>query len=151
MVARATIAAVASPMTRSNGRLALYHAMTDGFRVSVRPQYLPEQSDPLEPRHVFAYHIRIENLSEVTAQLLWRHWHIHDDVAGPSEVEGEGVVGRQPVLAPGDVHEYNSFCVLRGGAGHMVGSYRFRTEDGRDFEVAVPRFELRVPGAGAEA
>lgn len=122
----------------------LYHRMTNGVRITARPVYASEHSDPMEPRYVFLYFIRIENLGERTAQLLWRHWFIHDVVAGDSEVAGEGVIGEQPVLAPGDVHEYNSFCVLRGPLGHMEGWYEFQCPDGTAFRADIPRFELRA-------
>jgi ApaG protein len=128
-----------------NGGVRLYHAITSGIRVVVRPLFSPEHSDPAEPRYVFIYHIRIENTGDATVQLLWRHWFIHDPVAGDSEVEGEGVVGALPVLAPGDVHEYQSFCVLRGPTGSMAGYYRFRTSGGDELKVAIPRFELATP------
>jgi ApaG protein len=120
----------------------LYHAVTNGIRVTVRPQYAQEHSDPGVPRHVFVYHIRIENVGERTAQLLWRHWEINDDAAGKSEVEGEGVIGEQPVLAPGDVHEYESFCVLQGDHGSMEGYYEFCRPDGEKLRVTIPWFEL---------
>jgi ApaG protein len=120
----------------------LYHAVTNGIRVTVRPQYAPEHSDPGIPRYVFVYHIRIENVGERTAQLLWRHWDINDDGAGKSEVEGEGVIGEQPVLAPGDVHEYESFCVLQGDHGSMEGYYEFCRPDGEKLRVTIPWFEL---------
>ena len=120
----------------------LFYRMSSGIRVTVRPVYAAEHSDPLEPRYVFVYFIRIENLGDRTAQLHWRHWYIHDEVAGDSEVEGEGVVGEQPVLAPGDVHEYNSFCVLRGPLGHMEGYYEFLYPDGTRFRAEIPRFVL---------
>ncbi|HLU24227.1 MAG TPA: Co2+/Mg2+ efflux protein ApaG [Longimicrobiales bacterium] len=125
--------------------ITLYHRITEGIRVTARPSYLPEQSDPLEPRYVFAYRIRIENVGDEAAQLLWRHWYIHDPVAGDHEVMGEGVVGEQPTLAPGDVHEYESYCVLRGPSGYMEGYYRFRRPDGSRFNAAIPRFYLQVP------
>lgn len=125
--------------------ITLYHRITEGIRVTARPSYVPEQSDPLEPRYVFAYRIRIENVGDEAAQLLWRHWYIHDPVAGDHEVVGEGVVGEQPVLNPGDVHEYRSFCVLRGPSGYMEGFYQFRRPDGAYFNAAIPRFHLQVP------
>jgi len=131
-----------------SGRVRLFHAITDGIRITVRPVFAPDHSDPAEPRFVFIYHIRIENLGDATAQLRWRHWYIHDPVGGDSEVEGEGVVGRMPVLATGDVHEYQSFCVLRGPTGHMSGYYLFRrTDGGEELRVAIPRFELQAPAA----
>jgi ApaG protein len=124
------------------GMQPLFYRMTEGVRITVRPRFEPAHSDPLEPRYVFAYRIRIENAGERTAQLHWRHWYIHDVVAGDSEVAGEGVVGEQPVLAPGDAHEYESFCVLRGPAGHMEGWYEFRRPDGTSFRAQIPRFLL---------
>jgi ApaG protein len=122
----------------------LYQRITHGIRVTVRPVYAPEHSDPTEGQQVFVYSIRIENLGERTVQLLTRHWYIHDCDAGDSEVEGEGVVGEQPVLAPGDTHEYQSYCVLRGREGHMVGTYHFKRTDGTEFDADIPRFALSV-------
>jgi ApaG protein len=127
-----------------DGRVSLFHAITEGIRVTVRPAYAPEHSDPLEPRYVFVYRIRIENLADFTAQLRWRHWFIEDDAEGTSEVQGEGVVGEMPTLAPGEVHEYQSFCVLRGPSGSMHGYYLFHRTDGQALKVQVPRFELRA-------
>lgn len=125
----------------------LFQRTSHGVRITVRPVFVPEHSDPADASFVFVYFIRIENLGDRTIRLLRRHWFIHDDTAGDSEVEGEGVVGEQPVIAPGDVHEYNSFCVLRGPEGHMVGSYRFRRTDGTEFDADIPRFPLSA-GAG---
>lgn len=130
-------------------RSRLYYRITDGIRVTVRPTFAREHSDPAEPRYVFVYHIRIENVSDQTAQLLWRHWYIHDPVGGDSEVEGEGVIGEQPVLAPGDAHEYESFCVLRAPAGHMEGYYDFTRPDGSSLRVQIPRFMLDAAADGA--
>ena len=128
----------------------LFYRITDGIRVTVRPVFAPAHSDAAEPRYVFVYHVRIENVSDRTAQLLWRHWYIHDDAAGDSEVEGEGVIGEQPVLAPGDAHDYESFCVLRAPTGHMEGYYEFSRPDGSSFRVEIPRFILDArPDDGA--
>ncbi|MGQ0814323.1 MAG: Co2+/Mg2+ efflux protein ApaG [Gemmatimonadota bacterium] len=121
-----------------------YYRVSSGIRVTVLPAYAPEHSDPQAPRFLFVYHIRIENTGDYTAQLLWRHWYIHDDVEGDSEVEGEGVIGEQPVLAPGDVHEYESYCVLKGPSGWMEGYYEFARPDSTQFRVDIPRFQLRV-------
>ena len=115
------------------------------MRISVRPEYLAEQSDPDTRRYVFAYHVSIENTGSSAARLYWRHWYIHDPVAGDQEVEGDGVVGASPRLEPGDEHSYQSFCVLRGQTGHMEGFYHFRRDDGSVFKSAIPRFEFRVP------
>jgi ApaG protein len=120
----------------------MYYRNTEGIRITVTPRYAPEHSDANEPRYVFVYHIRIENMSERTAQLEWRHWFIHDSLAGASEVQGEGVIGEKPVLAPGDVHEYESFCVLQGDSGHMGGYYVFHRPDGTTFKAEIPQFDL---------
>ena len=120
----------------------LYYRITDGIRITVRPVFAPDHSDPVEPRFVFVYFIRIENVGDTTAQLLRRHWDIQDDAAGASQVDGDGVIGEQPVLAPGDVHEYNSFCVLRARTGSMHGWYELQRPDGSTFRAVIPRFEL---------
>lgn len=119
-----------------------YHRVTAGIRITVNPVYAPDHSEPAEPRYLFVYHIRIENVSDATVQLLWRHWYIHDDLAGDSEVEGEGVIGQQPVLAPGDLHEYESYCVLSSRTGWMEGYYEFKRTDGTRFRAEIPRFAL---------
>lgn len=121
----------------------MFSATTQGIRVTAEPFFVPGQSDPLRGRFVFAYNIRIENLGGDAARLLWRHWFIHDPTGGDSEVEGEGVVGEQPLIAPGEEHEYQSFCVLAGPQGHMEGYYEFASEAG-PFRAAIPRFLLRT-------
>lgn len=123
----------------------------DAMRITVRPEYLAEESDPETEQYVFAYHVVIENVGLVPAQLFWRHWYIHDPVAGDQEVEGEGVVGDSPRLEPGDSHRYGSFCVMRGKTGHMEGFYHFRRDDGSVFKAAIPRFEFLVPPADGGA
>jgi ApaG protein len=139
------------PNDQTDAMQQRFYRETDGIRITVRPWFSAEHSDPLEPRYVFVYNITIENESERTAQLLWRHWYIHDVVAGDSEVAGEGVVGEQPVLAPGDSHEYESFCVLRGPLGHMEGWYEFVRPDRTKFRADVPRFELNAEGRAPDA
>lgn len=120
------------------------------MRITAEPVFARGHSQP-PFRYVFVYFIRIENIGSETAQLFWRHWLIHDAVAGDQEVEGEGVVGESPVLEPGGVHEYQSFCALAGRSGHMEGFYHFRRPDGTVFRAAIPRFELRVPRSGSHA
>ena len=117
----------------------------DAMAIHVQPEYAAEHSDPAAWQYVFVYHITIENVGDETAQLFWRHWFIHDPMAGDHEVEGEGVVGQSPVLRPGDSHFYNSFCVLRGPTGHMEGFYHFRRRDGSVFRAPVPRFHFHAP------
>jgi ApaG protein len=114
------------------------------MRVSAHPVFLAEHSDPAEPRYVFAYRIRIENHGDDAAQLVWRHWFIHDPVGGDQQVEGEGVVGEQPLIGPGGVHEYQSFCVLQAPEGHMEGYYEFRRSDASTFRAPIPRFPLTI-------
>lgn len=130
----------------------LFYRMTEGMRITVQPRYAQDHSDPSEPRHVFVYHIRIENVGDQAAQLQWRHWDIHDDaLLEDTQVEGEGVVGEQPVLRPGAVHEYESFCVLRGTEGWMEGWYEFVRPDGSKFRAAIPRFSLSAGAAGQQS
>ncbi len=119
-----------------------FYKLTNGFRISVRPAFLADQSAPDRQQFVFAYLVRIENVGTRTAQLLSRRWLIHDDVGVDTEVVGDGVVGEQPLLAPGGVHEYQSFCVLKGRSGYMEGEYFFQAEDGARFAAAIPRFTL---------
>jgi ApaG protein len=121
-----------------------FHRETNGIRVTAQPFYLAEHSDPSDERYVFAYRMRIENVGEQPAQLVWRHWFIHDPASGDTEVEGEGVVGEQPLIGPGGVHEYQSFCVLEGPEGSMDGFYEFRRPDGNIFRAQIPHFLLRT-------
>jgi ApaG protein len=121
---------------------AFYYRETDGVRVTVRPRYLADQSLPPAGRFVFAYAVRIENVGDRLVQLLRRRWLIHDDVGEDLEVAGEGVVGEQPSLPPGTVHEYDSFCVLKSPSGYMEGHYTFVRDDGSRFRAHIPRFTL---------
>ena len=127
--------------------VSLFYRITEGIRVTAYPRFLAEHSDPDAGHYVFSYRIRLENVGERPAQLVWRHWHVHDPVAGDHEVEGEGVVGECPTLLPGGVYEYASFCVLRGPEGAMEGFYRLRRDDGSEIAAAIPRFPLSAPGA----
>ena len=121
-----------------------YAATTEGITITVRPVYLDQESDFLKNRFVFAYYIRIENNSEYEVQLLKRRWLIKEVNGRVQEVEGDGVVGKQPVIAPGGVHEYNSFCVLATFEGSMEGSYLMQREDGERIRVTIPLFNLRA-------
>ncbi len=122
-----------------------FYRETQGMRITVRPLFMPEHSEPLVQRYVFAYLVRIENTSRRTSQLLTRYWRIYDSIGEEHEVRGDGVVGEQPVLAPGDTHEYSSFCVLKSPHGWMEGAYRFINNDDTLFEAQVPRFALDAP------
>lgn len=121
-----------------------FHRETGGIRVTVRPAFLPARSSPTRRHFVFAYAVRIENVGAQAAQLLSRRWRIHDSIGEDTEVEGAGVVGEQPRIAPGKVHEYQSFCVLRSASGFMEGHYVFQRADGSSFEAVIPRFQLEA-------
>src|SRR5690606_8006730 len=97
--------------------------VTDGVKVSVETTYQPDYSSPVQSHYVFTYRIRIENNSNYTVQLLRRYWKIYDAQAMVREVEGEGVVGQQPTLEPGEFHEYVSGCNLKTEMGKMKGTY----------------------------
>lgn len=119
---------------------------TEGVKVTVTTNYLPDYSSPVQQHYVFAYKISIENKSEFTVKLLRRHWYIHDATGVVREVEGEGVVGQQPVLEPGESHEYVSGCNLKTSLGKMRGTYLMeRMVDGKKFDVTIPEFTLIVP------
>jgi ApaG protein len=133
----------------SEAKAPFFYRLSHGIRITVRPEYLPAQSDPAQPRFVFAYHVRIENVGSQSARLRTRHWRIHDSIGEDIEVEGEGVVGEQPLIPPGGVHEYQSFCILKSPGGHMEGEYRFVCADGTAFEAEIPRFVLALHDAEA--
>ncbi len=115
------------------------------IRVDVSTQYLPDQSDPAAGRYVFAYTIDISNTGTVAAQLISRHWLITDAEGAVQEVRGLGVVGHQPLLAPGQRFEYSSGCALNTPVGTMQGSYQMVADDGIPFEAAIPEFILSMP------
>ena len=117
------------------------------IRVMVETQYAPEHSKPELGQFVFIYYINIQNRGDTVAQLISRHWVITDANGKVVEVRGDGVVGEQPVLQPGDQHEYNSFCVLETNVGCMEGSFMMLAGDGSYFDAPVPAFTLAVPGA----
>ena len=119
--------------------------MTDGIRVTVRSVYVPEQSAPRAKRYVFAYTVRIANEGATTAQLRTRHWIITDGEGRVEEVRGDGVIGAQPTLKPGQHFEYTSGCVLRTPRGTMHGTYRMHRDDGRFFDAEIAPFSLQLP------
>ncbi len=121
-----------------------YEATTENITITVRPLYLDGQSDAIARKFVFAYFIRIENNGHEPVQLLRRHWFIRNASDELREVEGEGVVGQQPVVHPNKGHEYNSYCVLDTFEGTMEGTYLMRRPNGELFYVVVPRFTLRA-------
>lgn len=122
-----------------------YEETTKSITVSVEPFYLDEQSEPDDGHFVWAYHVRIENNGKETVQLITRHWRITDSLGNVKEVQGDGVVGEQPVLEPGDVFEYTSGTPLATPSGIMVGSYKMKTGDGDLLSVDIPAFSLDSP------
>jgi len=138
------------PKTPSNDTLALLFpnvATTKGITVRVSVSYLAEQSAPTSGRWFWSYHVRIENGSKRSVQLLSRSWHILDGRGTLHEVRGEGVVGEMPLIAPGASFDYVSGCPLNTPTGSMNGSYHLIDENGAAFDVAIPRFALIGPAA----
>lgn len=121
-----------------------YEAITNAITVRVSPVYLDGRSDPLKRKFVFGYYVRIENAGVMDVQLLRRKWVIRDGSGRVEEVEGEGVIGRQPIIAVGDTHLYNSFCVLESFEGSMEGYYTMEWDNGERFHAEIPKFWLRA-------
>lgn len=117
-------------------------AETAGWRVAVEPAFSPDKSDPESRRFVFTYRVQITNVSGLTATIRRRQWRIVDAVGRASDVEGEGVVGQQPRLAPGQTFGYASFCPIETNWGTMEGHYELETDEGDIFEIAIGRFYL---------
>ncbi|SKB72720.1 ApaG protein [Dyadobacter psychrophilus] len=137
-----------SPYQRKtpNTLIHMVSKVTDGVKVTVLTEYQPDYSNPGQDHFVFTYKILIENHSEHTVKLLRRHWLIYDANGTVREVEGAGIVGLQPILEPGDVHDYVSGCNLRTDLGKMAGTYLMeRVLDGRQFRVIIPAFSLVAP------
>lgn len=145
----------ARPLTRQSGPMntpvntafaePVSVATTEGIEITVRALYLAEQSAPKHHRFVFAYTVAIANRGSDAAQLKTRHWVITDGRGGIEEVRGDGVIGEQPRLAPGQSFEYTSGCVLSTDVGTMHGSYRMWREDGSYFDAAIAPFSLASP------
>ena len=126
-----------------------FYRQSSDIRITVRPVFLPDQSHPSQRQFVFAYFVRIENVGRLSAQLLTRRWRIHDSVGEDSEVEGEGVVGEQPLIGPGASFDYVSGCPLATPTGSLQGTYHMVGEDGAGFDVEIPKFALLAPAVGA--
>lgn len=120
-------------------------AMTNGIMVTVKSQYIPERSSLSSRQFAFAYTVRISNESEVTTRLESRHWIITDAGGHVEEVRGEGVVGVQPRLKPGESFEYTSWCVLATPSGEMRGTYQMVTDTGGAFDADIAPFRLALP------
>ena len=117
-------------------------ALTRGILVTVRSRYIPEKSSANSRQYAFAYTVNISNRGDVTAQLESRHWIITDAEGDVQEVRGEGVVGAQPVLQPGEEFEYTSWCMIATPTGSMRGSYQMVTPEGDRFDAEVAPFPL---------
>ena len=124
--------------------MSTYSAVTEKIEIQVVPNYSVEQSSPTTSRFMFTYHITVINNSSKTYQLLSRYWIIRDGLKNEEEVQGPGVVGEQPIIAPGERFEYTSFCPLPTPTGSMRGHYVLKSEKGRTIKAAIPLFFLRV-------
>lgn len=122
-----------------------HSATTRGVTVRVSVSFLPEQSEPGRGRWFWSYHIRIENAGPMAVQLISREWLISDGRGGHHEVQGEGVVGEQPVIEPGAAFDYVSGCPLSTPTGSMEGRYHMVGADGSSFPIEIPRFPLVAP------
>lgn len=115
--------------------------------VQAKPTYISSQSDPDEERYVFSYTITIKNTGQAAARLLTRHWVITNANGEVQEVRGEGVVGEQPYLKPGEAYQYTSGSIMETPVGSMRGSYQMIADDGTEFDAEIPMFTLAVPGS----
>lgn len=132
-------------MTSSDLEPLDYEARTRDIVVSVRPFYLDDKSSPDSSHFVWAYQVRIHNEGRDVVQLMTRHWRITDAFGNTREVRGDGVVGKQPILSPGEHFEYASGTPLSTATGFMVGTYQMKTEAGEEFDVEIPAFSLDSP------
>lgn len=136
-------------METGNGDMAAptqaYEKTTDGVQIAVQPVYLESHSMPAIAHFVWAYRVRIANRRRAAVQLKTRYWRITDGRGAVQEVFGEGVVGEQPVIQPGDTYEYTSGAPLETPSGFMSGHYEMETPDGETFEVEIPAFSLDSP------
>lgn len=123
----------------------MYSKTTRQIKIIAMPQFLPQQSDPLQQHFVWAYTIQLENIGEETVQLLRRYWHITDASGMVQEVRGDGVVGETPVLEPGDVFQYTSGVSLKTASGIMGGHYEMTTGQNEVFLIDIPTFSLDSP------
>jgi ApaG protein len=133
-------------MPLDSGKIAaMYRAVTRQIEVTVEPNFLPARSSAEHRQYFWSYTIVITNSGEETVQLRTRHWIITDASGRQQEVRGEGVVGEQPVLAPGERYEYTSGVPLQTASGFMTGSYQMVTDSGERFDIEVPTFSLDSP------
>jgi ApaG protein len=123
----------------------MYERETRSIRVVVKPAYLDDQSDPEDRRFVWSYTVTIENLGDEPVQLISRYWNITDGAGQVKEMRGPGVVGAQPVIAPGETFQYTSGCPLPTASGLMMGRYQMKAASGEAFEAEIPAFLLESP------
>ncbi len=123
----------------------MYERETRSIHVAVKPAYLDDQSDPDDGRYVWSYTVTIENRGPEPVQLLSRYWNITDGAGVVREVRGPGVVGAQPVIAPGETFQYTSGCPLETSSGMMMGRYQMKAASGEAFEAEIPAFLLESP------
>ncbi|MEZ6210876.1 MAG: Co2+/Mg2+ efflux protein ApaG [Phycisphaerales bacterium] len=121
-------------------------AVTNGIRITVEPKYLPDYSEIGSRRYIYGYRVRIVNECDDAVRLTRRHWIIVNGEGERHDVEGEGVIGQQPLIEPGHVYEYSSFCPLSTRWGTMEGAYTFQHSDGREFDCEIARFYLVADG-----
>ena len=127
-----------------------YAETTEAITITVEPFYLDEQSQPDDGHYVWAYHVRIENNGKKTVQLMTRHWRITDSMGRVQEIQGDGVVGEQPVLSPGESFEYTSGTPLSTPSGIMVGTYQMETETGSHGDADSPPVHLDSPNQAGQ-
>ena len=131
---------------RRKGKDFRYESETRSIKVAVKPAYLDDQSDPEADRYVWSYTVTLENKGPEPVQLMSRLWNITDAAGRTQQVRGPGVVGAQPVIAPGESFQYTSGCPLETSSGHMVGRYQMMSvESGESFEAEIPAFLLESP------
>ncbi len=135
------------PDQPKSASIASYEATTRGVVIRVSPNYVAEQSDPAKNRYVFAYTVDIENRGVLPVQLLSRHWIITDGHGKVEEIRGEGVVGHQPTLRPGEGFRYTSGCPLTTPTGSMRGDFQMTVNGGETFDARIPHFSLHGPEA----
>ena len=123
----------------------MYEEITEEIKITVKPEFLEEHSDPEEKRFIWAYHIKIENVGSETVQLLSRSWKITDSLGRMQEVTGAGVVGEKPIITPGNSFEYTSGTPLKTPSGFMMGFYKMEKKNGYSFNVSIPTFSLDSP------
>lgn len=127
--------------------MGVSEAVTEGIRVRVKSSYVAERSSPAQGQYFYSYRVTIRNEGDAPARLVARHWYIVDGNGRVEEVQGAGVVGKQPRLSPGETHEYQSFCPLPTPIGAMRGTYRMVRDDGTSFDAEIGEFGLEVPDA----